>query len=114
MTTINSCRNINRSSARYRRFLRSLPRAEESIAGPDGETAEKRARLTASLGQLSAADGALFVLTVLEDVPIWQAAETLGLKPATARVRLHRAKARLRTDLHDLHPTPFSAIEGTL
>ena len=31
----------------------------------------------------------------------------LGVKPSTARVRLHRARARLRVDLHDLNPTPL-------
>lgn len=114
VTTINSCRNIRRSAARYKRFLGSLPREEETSLGTDVEDMETRQRLAASLQQLSAVDGALFVLTALDAVPIWQAAETLGLRPATARVRLHRARVRLRDDLHDLNPTIRAAIEGAL
>jgi RNA polymerase sigma-70 factor (ECF subfamily) len=111
VTTVNLCRNSHRSTARYRRLLSALPRVEPSWC-PDGEQLETRARLAACLRQLSPADAALFVLTAIEDVPISQAAEALGIKASTARMRLHRAKARLRTELHDLNPTARPAIEG--
>lgn len=111
VTTVNLARNGRRSTARYERFLRTVPRAD-SIDGPDAELAETRQRLTDSLARLSPVDAALFVLTVLEDLPVAQAAEAVGLKPSTARVRLHRARARLRVDLHDLSPIPNPA-KGT-
>jgi RNA polymerase sigma factor (sigma-70 family) len=107
VTTVNLARNSHRSTARYRRLLSTLPRVE---AAPISEPIDER--ITASLQRLSPADGALFVLTVLEDMPIAEAAEALGLKPATARVRLHRARARLRDDLGDLNPSIRPAIEG--
>ena len=108
VATVNLSRNHRRSTARYQRFLRSSPRAE-LVDGPDAEQAETSDRLVASLAQLSPTDGALLVLTALEDLPLAQAAEALGLRPATARVRLHRARARLRLDLHDLNPFPRNA-----
>jgi RNA polymerase sigma factor (sigma-70 family) len=111
VTTVNLSRNLRRSTARYQRFLRTAPRAA-AVDGPDAEPIETRQRLAASINDLSPVDGALLVLTVLEDLPVAEAAEAVGLKPATARVRLHRARARLRSDLHDLHPTPLPA-EGT-
>jgi RNA polymerase sigma factor (sigma-70 family) len=103
VTTVNVARNGHRSTIRYERFLRTLPRAEP-IDGPDAEPIETRQRLTDSLARLSPVDCALFVLTALEDLPVAQAAEAVGLKPATARVRLHRARLRLRADLQDLDP----------
>jgi RNA polymerase sigma factor (sigma-70 family) len=111
VVTVNLSRNHRRSTARYQRFLRNAPRSEP-VAGPDAEPIETSDRLVASLARLSTADSALLVLTALEGVPLAQAAEALGLKPATARVRLHRARARLRLDLYDLDPFPRNA-EGT-
>jgi RNA polymerase sigma factor (sigma-70 family) len=105
VAVVNLSRNLRRSTSRYQRLLRAAPR-DTAVDAPDAETLETRTRLAASLGKLSPVDGALLVLTVLEGIPIAQAAEVVSLKPSTARVRLHRARARLRTDLHDLNPTP--------
>lgn len=111
VAAVNLSRNLRRSTSRYQRFLRDAPR-NATVEGPDAELGETRQRLATALRTLSPVDSALLVLTILEDVPITQAAEVVGLKPATARVRLHRARARLRADLHDLDPTPLPA-EGT-
>jgi RNA polymerase sigma factor (sigma-70 family) len=111
VTTVNLARNGRRSRVRYERFLRAAPRVD-AIGGPDAEPIETRQRLAASLSRLSPVDGALFVLTALEDLPMAQAAEAVGLKPSTARVRLHRARAQLRADLHDLNPIHDTA-KGT-
>lgn len=111
VTTVNLSRNAQRSSARYQRILRTTPRAE-TVAAPDTEAVETKKRLRDSLQRLSPIDGALFILTVIEDLPLAEAAEAVGLKPSTARMRLHRARARLRIDLHDLNPTIQPAVEG--
>jgi RNA polymerase sigma factor (sigma-70 family) len=111
VATVNLSRNHRRSTMRFERFLRSSPRTEV-VDGPDFEVIETSDRLETSLARLSPTDSALLVLTALEDIPLAQAAQALGLKPATARVRLHRARARLRLDLHDLNPFPRNA-EGT-
>ncbi|NHF61849.1 RNA polymerase sigma factor [Microcella pacifica] len=111
VTTVNLARNAQRSSSRYQQVIRTIPRAE-ALAAPDSETVETKKRLTDSLQRLSPVDGALFVLTALEDMPLAEAAEAVGLKPSTARMRLHRARLRLRTDLHDLNPIVQPAVEG--
>ncbi|TPW78189.1 RNA polymerase sigma factor [Schumannella soli] len=111
VTTVNLARNRRRSTMRYEKLLRAAPR-HECVEGPDAESIETRRRLTESLARLAPVDGALFVLTSVEGYPITEAAEALGLRPATARVRLHRARARLRTELHDLDPR-LRFAEGT-
>ncbi|HEY4225922.1 MAG TPA: RNA polymerase sigma factor [Pseudolysinimonas sp.] len=112
VTTVNLSRNARRSTARYRALLRDLPRPEP-IAGPHPEDAETSQRLAASLGRLAPVDAALFVLTALEGIPIAAAAQTVGMKPGAARVRLHRARGRLRTELRDLRPRAGTATEGS-
>lgn len=112
VTTVNLSRNHRRAATRYRSLLQRLPRSDELIHARDDEQMELRARLTTSLAGLSPADAALVVLTSLEDMPVWQAAQALGVKPATARVRLHRIRRRLRDDLHDLDPTLRTSPEG--
>ena len=108
VTVVNVSRNLRRSTIRYRRFLSAAPRAE-TVRPPDAELVETRQRLAAALRELSPVDSALLVLTALEGMPITEAAEAVGLKPATARVRLHRVRQRLRADLHDLDPRPLPA-----
>jgi RNA polymerase sigma factor (sigma-70 family) len=61
-----------------------------------------RAReLHAALAALPEAERAVFELTALDDLTPRQAAAALGIRPVTARVRLHRARASLRTRLSD-------------
>ncbi|MHC5794938.1 RNA polymerase sigma factor [Lacisediminihabitans sp. FW035] len=112
VATVNLSRNARRSTARYRRLLQSLPQPEP-VLGHNAEQAEASLRLASSLGRLAPDDAALFVLTALEGLSIAHAAQTIGLKPATARVRLHRARARLRTELGDLKPDTRPAMEGS-
>ena len=112
VTTVNLSRNSRRGTARYRRLLHDIPRPD-SAPGPDAEHVEARQKLAASLGRLSPDDASLVVLTALEGIPITQAAQTLGLTAATARVRLHRARARLRVELEDLNPHAAASIEGS-
>lgn len=51
-----------------------------------------------ALARLPESDRELIQLTEWEQLSIAEAAVTLGLKPGTARVRLHRARARLSQD----------------
>ncbi|WP_084815937.1 RNA polymerase sigma factor [Frondihabitans sp. Leaf304] len=113
VTTVNLARNNRRAAGRYRSLLSKLPRSDEPAPAIDVEEIEIRQRLHAALQELSPTDAALLVLTTFEDMPVWQAAQALGLKPPAARVRLHRTRKRLRADLHDLNPSIRTAPEGT-
>lgn len=111
VTTVNLSRNAQRSRVRHQRLLRSIPRTE-SVPAPDAESLEVQGRLTESLQRLSPIDAALFVLIAIEDLSLAEAAEAVGLRASTARMRLHRARQRLRTELQDLHPTIQPGLEG--
>jgi RNA polymerase sigma factor (sigma-70 family) len=113
VTTVNLSRNSRRSAARYRGLLRNLPRPEVIAGTVDADGSASHHRLAASLARLTPVDAALLVLTVLEDVPVAEAAQAVGMKPATARVRLHRARTRLRMELQDLTPDIQIATEGS-
>lgn len=115
LTTVNLARNQRRAAMRYDKLIGRLPRSEEAEPQVDAAEVEARDRLRASLRGLSPTDAALLVLTGVEDVPVWQAAQALGLKPPAARVRLHRIRKRLQNELHDLRPNVRTVVsEGHL
>jgi RNA polymerase sigma factor (sigma-70 family) len=74
---------------------------EDSIARIDERLdAEREARrIYSAVGSLSEPDRALFEFVALDGLSVSDAARALGVKPATARVRLHRARARVTAHL---------------
>lgn len=74
---------------------------EDATARIEDRIAAERStrRLYAALGELSARDRALMELVAVDGVPVAEAAQQLGMKPGTARVRLHRSRARLQQHL---------------
>jgi RNA polymerase sigma factor (sigma-70 family) len=71
-----------------------IVRAQERI------DAEARSReLYAALDGLTDAERAVFELSALDGLSATEAARALGIRPVTARVRLHRARHTLRTEL---------------
>lgn len=116
VTTLNLARNQRRGSVRYRDLIASLPRQEspdaESIALANGETRLLGVRLSEAMSRLNRSDVALLVLTVLDDMSTADAAAALGIRPGAARMRLSRARERLRGDLADTHPSRHALIEG--
>jgi len=83
----------------------SAARIEDRIA------AERHTRaLYAGLATLSGRDRALMELVAVDGIPVAEAAAQLGMKPGTARVRLHRSRARLQQHL-DTH-SPRDSVEG--
>ncbi|WP_336923413.1 RNA polymerase sigma factor [Aquipuribacter sp. SD81] len=95
------------------------------LHSPDGE-------LLAALGELSETDQELLRLTAWEGLDGTEVARVLGVSPTAARVRLHRARARLRARWSrrstttgdgegpsapprpvgtDSHPTPTGAVD---
>ena len=72
----------------------SLTRIEERI------DAERQARkLYHALAALPRRDRALMELVAIDGLSITEAAAVLGVKPGTARVRLHRSRTRVQAQL---------------
>ena len=57
--------------------------------------------LFAAVAQLPEGERAVLELVALDDLSVTEAAAVLGLRPVTARVRLHRARGALRRQLFD-------------
>ncbi len=71
-----------------------IVRVQERI---DAETRSRE--LYAALDGLTDAERAVFELSALDGLSATEAARALGIRPVTARVRLHRARRALRTEL---------------
>ena len=68
--------------------------------------AQARARdLNAALDQLGDGERAVFELVALDGLQAAEAAAVLGIRPVTARVRLHRARNALKHQVFD-EPSP--------
>ena len=88
---------VGRISGRRLLDADSLGRIEERI------DAERMARkLYNVLAALPHRDRALMELVALDGLSITEAAAVLGVKPGTARVRLHRSRARIKSQLRPL------------
>lgn len=104
-------RNQGRQTRRYRAILEELPRERREV--DPAEEAERRiefrdqsGRVATAISRLRPKDAQLIAMTALSDCSVAQAGEALGLSPGAARVRLHRARARLRTLVPDLVTAP--------
>ncbi|WP_457109284.1 RNA polymerase sigma factor [Marmoricola sp. URHA0025 HA25] len=86
---------VRRISGRRLLDADSLARIEERI---DAERESRR--LYAALSALPERDRALMELVALDGLSVNEAAAVLGVKPGTARVRLHRSRARVQAQLH--------------
>jgi len=98
--------NTVRSTHRAGRLGERL--ADSFVAGelPDPATGnEDGGRAQQALAELSPDDRELVTLIAWEGLTPAEAATALGLSAGTARVRLHRARARLRAALSDPAPT---------
>jgi RNA polymerase sigma-70 factor (ECF subfamily) len=88
---------VRRVSGRRLLDADALTRIEERI------DAEREARqLYAALAALPPRDRALMELVAVDGLSVTEAAAVLGVKPGTARVRLHRSRARLQSHLTPL------------
>jgi RNA polymerase sigma-70 factor (ECF subfamily) len=85
---------LRRVSGRRLLDADSLARIEERIDAERGARA-----LYGALASLAPRDRALMELVALDGLSITEAAAVLGVKPGTARVRLHRSRTRLQSHL---------------
>lgn len=72
------------------------------------DAAARTRELYAALHDLPEGERAVFELSALDGLTPAQAARVLGIRPVTARVRLHRARARLHGQLFDDDPAPIT------
>ena len=87
---------VRRVSGRRLLTPESLSRLEDRI------DAERQSQaLYAALSELRESDRALLELVAIDGLSVAEAARTLGLRPGTARVQLHRSRERLRSRLTD-------------
>ena len=116
VTTVNFARNHARGVGRYRSVIASLPREEsrdpEFTALTNIETHLLGTRLRDAVAQLSLTDAALLTLTTLDELSISDAAAAVGIKPGAARMRLHRARLRLQTDLSERARSGMTQLSG--
>jgi len=105
VTTSNVARNLRRSTLRYRRLLDRLPHTEHALDPADYLDVISPG-LAAALKRLPTRDVELVTLVIVEDVSLADAATVLGISPGAAKVRLHRARQRLRAQLTSPTPVP--------
>lgn len=63
------------------------------------DAAARSRDLYAAMGRLPEAERAVLELVALDELTVAEAAAVAGLRPVTARVRLHRARRKLRAEL---------------
>ncbi|MDX6267507.1 MAG: hypothetical protein QOD70_2247 [Frankiales bacterium] len=84
-----------------RRRLALADRLRDALLQEEGAIADNRSILGDALGSLSEDDRELIVLIAWDGLNPAQAAAVLGIEPGAARVRLHRARKRLRAAMSD-------------
>ena len=104
--------NQSRAERRRRNLGARLTEHLTEASAPDPASAyEHDAQVQAihqSLGTLSDVDRALVTLTAWESLSVAEAAKVLGITAGAARVRLHRARTRLRRSLTMPDPSPLT------
>jgi RNA polymerase sigma-70 factor (ECF subfamily) len=101
----NLSRNARRKSQREASFVNDLTATTLPWDELPIQDREESAVVLAALAQLRPADRDLILLVAWDELTPAQAAQVLGLRPVTARSRLHRARQRLRALLQE-SPVP--------
>ena len=89
-----------RRHSRHGREIRLAPEANRDMEDPTA-AADETVALLAAFERLPPADRAILALRYHLDLTVPDAAAELGIRVGTAKARLHRAIARLRTELRD-------------
>lgn len=97
----NYCRRQGRERAREERFRGSVLLDEEDVARMDAriDAAAQARRLYAAMDRLTEGERAVIELVAIDELTVSEAAAAVGVRPAAARVRLHRARRKLRAEL---------------
>jgi RNA polymerase sigma factor (sigma-70 family) len=101
---VNEAHNVVRSARRHERLgTRARAQDDAAIAGPEDAvvTREEVATVLSALGRLSEADRLAVALRYFAEVPDSEAAALAGTSKEAYRVRLLRARRRLKTILEE-------------
>ncbi len=91
----NLSRNAYRKTQRELAVLDRLASLEPVRTATTGDDLPDRSQVCAALGSLKPVDRDLILLVAWDELTPSEAGEVLGLRPVTARSRLHRARQRL-------------------
>ena len=102
-----------RQRAGEERLRGSTLLAEDDAARMDArlDAAARSRQLYAAMDRLPEAERAVLELVALDELSVAEAAAAAGVRPVTARVRLHRARRKLRAELEAAAPTPKTPNE---
>lgn len=94
-------RRAGRERAREQHLRASLLLDEDDAAEIDAriDAAGRLRQLYEAMDRLSESERAILELVALDELSLTEAAAAAGVRPVTARVRLHRARRKLRTEL---------------
>lgn len=97
----NDGRRHGREQAREARFRGSALLDEEDAARMDErlDAAARSRELYAAMDRLPEAERAVLELVAIDEMTVAEAAAAVGVRPVTARVRLHRARGKLQAEL---------------
>jgi RNA polymerase sigma-70 factor (ECF subfamily) len=97
----NDRRRRGRERAREERFRGSALLDEEDAALMDAriDAAAQSRRLYAAMDRLPEAERAVLELVAIDELTVAEAAAAVGVRAGAARVRLYRARRKLRADL---------------
>ena len=107
-------RRRGRERAREERLRGSALLDEEEAARIDAriDSAAQSRRLYAAMDRLPEAERAVLELVAIDELTVAEAAAAVGVRAGTARVRLYRARRKLRTELEaDANPPSKSEEE---
>lgn len=108
-------RNARERHAERRIEGRRLLESDDVVRIQERIDAAAQARsLYAALGRLPDSERAVLELVALDELAVVDAAVALGIRPVTARVRLHRARASLRRQIsHEDTTAVAQPMEGS-
>ncbi|HVY78234.1 MAG TPA: sigma-70 family RNA polymerase sigma factor [Solirubrobacterales bacterium] len=97
----NDARRRNAERGREDRWRGSALLDSDDAARIDAriDAASRARELYAAMDRLPEAERAVLELVALDELTVAEAAAAAGLRPVTARVRLHRARRKLRAEL---------------
>lgn len=101
-------RQAGREQTREERLRASALLDEDDAAQIEAriEAAAKLRHLYEAMDRLSEAERAILELVAIDELSLTEAAAAAGVRPVTARVRLHRARRKLRAELETASTEP--------